>query len=938
MISLIYAICFGFFFGYNIQLNLSNFSAMALGQSPDPNLRVGLVSSVFCMGYFLLGGHVAFWALSALVPIALIAADSYMLYGKMPDISLSISQFISSLNIPYISPIACFAWGYFMQQDKKLQSWQKQECNYPKIRDALNYTLTNLHLLAYAGILVSTIAFCSQYAFLDLGARVITALISIVIFEISMHPGLLSQYTKGGLQYLSILSNCILNPSSALIHFSLHDSLPYLQALASKTASTLLCTVWPFLRKAKAAGERSLKTDYKPESCETFTDDLKAILTIQQDLTADFKAEEIQQAQEKSKKTLRSLIDNYVKSKPAFQSLYQYYPVILILIALYFPLSSLVFILSFFVVEAAFNYYQKNPSLKEVESRISDDPEYILKGSSQHTYEQHQEWMRLSNDWEVKAKLRFAFNPEKLKQVPKIELKFPEINDQMSDEKQKQAIDQYILPYLDKNNELYLGKKAGIEEELKGKIDDLKDRIKSTLSPPRGIERPSLTIRSIAHILRTFHETDDIGSLNESIKTFPGLFKVCSAGIEYNVFNLSQKLTTSGTALGRVDTLWDMYVQSFWTRQVQPIEDTPGFKSIPFIYWWSCNKVNTSNSDQQDLHASNAFNLMWTKNLPSCLYITSRNETIGAANQNIFNLFNLVSVPSIEHLFNNEWQLPLSDSSTGAIIKDYLMERLLKKTDGLSLSDFKTMYAILPHYMISDSDTLRLFAKQAIIELRKASKEVNAVSVMQYLHESFPSTLLFEDTEILKEELKEAVIEQSITDLEASKQLVDEKSVYQHYQTKFSDFFADERFQLNISEEDIKPSIGSEYNLQKPLRRIMEKMIESFDTLGKPHTAAMAHIMMQTGYVVRSKDIAKEQEFSGLSHILSIIKSVPMIILDLPKIIQSAFKFTFKLSIDIICLPVSSAKLAYRHVKPRFASDSKAKEVKLQNMPVAPAA
>ena len=122
MISLIYAICFGFFFGYNIQLNLSNFSAMALGQSPDPNLRVGLVSSVFCMGYFLLGGHVAFWALSALVPIALIATHSYMLYGKMPDISLSISQFISSLNIPYISLIASFAWTYLMQQDKKLQS------------------------------------------------------------------------------------------------------------------------------------------------------------------------------------------------------------------------------------------------------------------------------------------------------------------------------------------------------------------------------------------------------------------------------------------------------------------------------------------------------------------------------------------------------------------------------------------------------------------------------------------------------------------------------------------------------------------------------------------------------------------------------------------------------------------------------------------------
>jgi hypothetical protein len=940
MIGTIITICSGFFIGYRVQLNLSNFSAMALGQSPDPNMRVGLVSSIFCLGYMLLGGHAALWTLSALVPIALIAIHSYMLYGRMPNITISVSKFISGMNIPVISQISAIIWSAVCYQDSKMQSWAKQESNYPKIRDAINWVLTNLHWIAYAGITMATIIFCLKYALIDLGIEVIAALTSIVLYEINTHQGLFSKHTREGLQKLSLVSTSISSPISAAFILPLQDSLPYLQALFIKIWMTLFYITLPFARKAQSAGKRTLKKDYKPKSCDTFTDDLNNIHTIQQDLNADFTLEEIKQTQVQSKKTLRSIIDNYFKnSQDTFiKSLYRYYPIILLGLLSHFPLPGLISILSFCIAELIFNYWQKTHGLKEIKSKVSEDPTLILKGQSQHIYDQLKESeIDLSTD-QVKNKLRFSFNPEKIKQAPEVMLKFPEINDQLSDAALRQAIDQKILPYLDTNSAVYLGNKQDLSQ-LKDKIDDLKHKIDTGYLSSRGIQNIADTVRSIAHILNTYHEAQDIKSLNGKFEDFLESFNVCAAGIQFNVFNFAQQLPEANTPLDRMKAVWDTYLQSFWTRHAQPHDENSATMSTPMCYWKSFIQLRAAESDQQDLHAANLFNLMWTKNLPSSLYATAKNETMSAAAKDAFNLFNAISVPSIEHLFGNEWQTPMIESGmAGQIITQYLEDKLLKQTS-IKLSDFKTMLSILPQYAIdsladhfSDPGTLTALAQQAMIELRNTATKINADSVTKHIQAALPGITFSTD----KQALEEAIIELSIADLNASKQAVDTDCVHQYLQRKFGQFFDDEH---EFCLDNIQLSLDCPSDLKTSLCGIMKQMIERFDCLGSPHTAAITHILMQAGYIVRSKDIAKEQKFSGLHSILSILLDIPKTLLDLPKIIKLVTTFIFKFSIDVICLPVSSAKLAYRYAKPTaFSNATTAKENGIANIPAAQAA
>lgn len=127
-----------FYAGYCIQQNLSDYATMSVGNSPDPNRRLGSLIAVMTVFKLMFGGLIWVYMLPILCIVGMVTLHSYMSYGKTPDILMTIYNIVERFQIKLLSFL--MALVTYNLRVKKLSAavdythWEGVQSKYPRIK------------------------------------------------------------------------------------------------------------------------------------------------------------------------------------------------------------------------------------------------------------------------------------------------------------------------------------------------------------------------------------------------------------------------------------------------------------------------------------------------------------------------------------------------------------------------------------------------------------------------------------------------------------------------------------------------------------------------------------------------------------------------------------------------------------------------------------
>lgn len=854
-----------FYAGYCIQQNLSDYATMSVGNSPDPNRRLGSLIAVMTVFKLMFGGLIWVYMLPILCIVGMVTLHSYMSYGKTPDILMTIYNIVERFQIKLLSFL--MALVTYTLRVKKLSAavdythWEGVQSKYPRIKKGLGVFLNHLHWIWYI-ILVVALAQCIVANIVSV--QLITFFSAIFLFELSAHPGLLGDYTRSGLAQMSILASSIGFPILALVNYALNDKLPNISAFLQSIIKAFAIPSFNFLEKVDAFSSRKTKNaESKSSSISEALSSIHEIKNKASQDTAPFT---------QHKTFTQKAYDKFAKKSPRAANFLQKKKLIFAVAfgasILYIPLISAGLLLSCFIFKEILN---KALSSTPLFSRQQQDPRTYFNQPTGYTNQHDQK--------------NYAWNLDKLRKVAKTTMdrtRFPEIS-QMSQNELCKVIDEDLTRYVDPNNSYYLGK---TEDAIKDDLISISQNLHQLKKGNRGVKGSQLPVRIIKDVFSRIDDVDTISKAHQNVlKAIATLLKepTCSAGLDHH-YNAIQRVCASidpnDARQQHFEFAAESYLATYWANENHAIsyfsaESNKTYSAERRRWRGVMRAVIGINYNNQDVHGSNEFHLMSARKLPSTRTLLATNEICSTDSELISNLANALSVPVLDHAYDNDWRKLYEH-----IDPTYLYHYFLKLKKGpIDISDFEAIQFLdtnrsLPFH---PPEFLNELVQNSLINaaLKKlgydgTGKAPTPDEVRNYLKEHLPN---FQPVCCLTDE---SIIE--------SIELVSEN--YEEYQKESLD---------NAFFHCIK-----EYVEQASL-----------------DDALFTHIMLEAQLIVPIENVKEFKGSSFLQGLLQCIKLLPRIILDLPTIIYNTIKLSAYLSYDLICLPVSSAKLAYQSFKPR---------------------
>ncbi|MDC3180727.1 hypothetical protein OAT84_01085 [Gammaproteobacteria bacterium] len=853
-----------FYAGYCIQQNISNYATMSVGNSPDPNRRLGHLIAPMMIFKLLFGGPIWVYMLPMLCIVGIVTLHSYMSYGKTPNILMTLINIINGFQIKLLSllmmPMTYMVIVKKLSAAADYTNWQGTQSKYPRIKKGLGVFLNHLHWIGYI-ILAVTLA--QSIAASMVSVSLIAFFSAIFLFELSAHPGLLGDYTRSGLAQVSILTNSIRSPIMALFNYALNDKLPNISAFLRSIIKAFAIASFDFLEKVDAFSSRKTKnTESKSASISAALSSIHDIknkasqqikpLTQHQTFT--------QKAYDKFAKKLPRVAHFIQENKSIFAMAYG-------ASFLYAPLIPAGLLLGYFVSTAILNKVLSGTPLF---SRQQQDPRTYFTQPTGYTNQHDQN--------------TYTWNLDKLRQVAKTtmdETLFPEIS-QMSQNELHKVIDEDLTRFVDPSDSHYLGK---TEDAIKDDLISISQNLHQLKKGNRGVKGSQLPVRIIKDVFSRIADADTITKAHQNvIKEIATLLEkpTCSAGLDHH-YNAIQRACASikpnDDQQQHFDFAAENYLSTYWAKEnnaINHITAKPDKRySSERVFWRGlmCGLVGI-NYNNQDVHGSNEFHLMSARNLPSTRTLLATNEIRSSDIELTSNLVNALSVPVLDHAYENDWRELYEH-----IDRTYLYDYFLKLKKGpVDISDFKAIQFL----------------------------DTNC---------SLPLYLSNEYNELVQDSLISAALKNLGYDGTGSAPTPHQVLAYlkrhlPHFQPACS-----------ITHDEIKESIAfivenTEQYQKENLDNVFLLCIKEYIQQANLDNALFTHIMLETQLIVPVENVKELKGSSFLQGLAQCIKLLPRIILDLPIIIYHAIKLSAYLSYDLICLPVSSAKLAYQSFKP----------------------